>query len=96
VHPVSEKKIQLKAGRYGPYVTDGEINASLARDADPNTLTLEDAVNLLSARAAKVAEGGGPRRKRGAKPKQVAAPKTPKKKATKKSKAKAKPEPESE
>ncbi len=96
VHPVSEKKIQLKAGRYGPYVTDGEINASLARDADPNTLTLEDAVNLLSARAAKVAEGGGPRRKRASKPKQAATPKAPKKKSAKKTKAKTKSEPEGE
>lgn len=30
-HPVSEKMITLKSGRYGPYITDGEINASLPR-----------------------------------------------------------------
>src|SRR5690606_19153294 len=30
-HPVSEKEIVLRSGRYGPYVTDGEINASVPK-----------------------------------------------------------------
>jgi len=37
-------------GRYGPYVTDGETNASLPRGADPQALTVEDALRLLEAR----------------------------------------------
>ena len=44
--------VRLLEGRYGPYVTDGEYNGSLARGADPNGLTLEQAVSLiLEARA---------------------------------------------
>ncbi|MBX7138075.1 MAG: type I DNA topoisomerase [Oligoflexia bacterium] len=57
-HPVSEKMIALRSGRYGPYVSDGEINASLQRGSDPEKLTLEDAVNLINARAAYVATNG--------------------------------------
>ena len=45
----------IKAGRFGPYVNWGKINATLPRDADPTSLTLEDAVTLLAAKA----QGGG-------------------------------------
>ena len=38
-------------GRYGPYVTDGTTNASLPKGIDPATLTLEQARELLEARA---------------------------------------------
>jgi DNA topoisomerase-1 len=38
-------------GRYGPYVTDGQTNASLPKTADPAALTLEQAMELLKARA---------------------------------------------
>jgi DNA topoisomerase-1 len=42
----------IKEGRYGPFVTDGETNASLkpAEGDSPDTVTLERAVALLSAR----------------------------------------------
>jgi DNA topoisomerase-1 len=51
-------------GRYGPYVTDGEMNASIPKGADPATLSLEEARGLLEARR-NVA--GSPRdRRRGA------------------------------
>jgi DNA topoisomerase-1 len=73
-HPVTEKVMQIKSGRYGPYVTDGEINASLPQGSDPAALTVEEAAALIDARATKIAEGGGK------KPKKKAAPKKEKEK----------------
>jgi DNA topoisomerase-1 len=57
-HPESGKAISIKSGRYGPYVTDGEINASLPQGGDPEALTMEEAVALLAARAAKAPTKG--------------------------------------
>jgi DNA topoisomerase-1 len=75
--PVTGKPIELRDGRYGLYVTDGETNASLPKDASGDTLTFEQAVSLLEARAA---AGPSKKAKRGAKaPK--AATKSPAKKA---------------
>jgi DNA topoisomerase-1 len=51
--PVSGKPIVLKEGRFGPYVTDGETNASLRRGDDPEAVTLDRAVELLAERRAK-------------------------------------------
>ena len=45
--------IKVMKGRYGPYVTDGKINATIMSDTDPMSLTLEDAQTLIAARAAK-------------------------------------------
>lgn len=53
VHPDSKAPINILNGRYGPYVSDGEINASLPRGSDPEKVTLEDALGLLAERAAK-------------------------------------------
>src|SRR3954468_4130647 len=50
--PTTKREITLKSGRYGPYVTDGETNASLKNGDDGDTLTLERAAELLSARRA--------------------------------------------
>ena len=50
--PDNGAPVKLLAGRYGPYVTDGTTNASLPKDADPAATTLEQAVELLRARAA--------------------------------------------
>ncbi|MBX5473390.1 MAG: type I DNA topoisomerase [Thermoleophilia bacterium] len=61
--PVSGRPIVLKAGRFGPYVTDGETNASLRRGDDPETLTLERAVELLAERRAQ-GPAKRPRRRR--------------------------------
>ncbi len=49
--PVTSNPVQLLAGRYGPYVTDGVTNASLPRGTSPEEVTLEYALNLLKARA---------------------------------------------
>ena len=51
----------LKEGRFGPYVTDGETNASLRRGDDPDTVTIERAAELLAERRS----GPAPKRKRG-------------------------------
>jgi DNA topoisomerase-1 len=62
--PVGGKEIVLKEGRFGPYVTDGETNASLRKGDDPETVTLDRAVELLTERRAKgPAKKGGRRRK---------------------------------
>ena len=62
--PVAGKPIVLKEGRFGPYVTDGETNASLRKGDDPATVTLDRAVELLAERRAKgPAKRGGRRRK---------------------------------
>ncbi len=52
-HPESGKEIKVMAGRYGPYVSDGATHATLPKTADPKTVTLDEAVALIDAKAAK-------------------------------------------
>jgi DNA topoisomerase-1 len=47
------KRLVVKDGRFGPYVTDGETNASLRRGDEPESLTVERALELLAERRAK-------------------------------------------
>jgi DNA topoisomerase-1 len=82
--PVTEKPMVIKDGRFGPYVTDGEYNASLRSGQTPEELTVEQASEML---AEKRAKGPAPK-KRAAK---KAAPKSDepaKKAAAKKTAAK--------
>ena len=51
-HPGDGKPITLKSGRYGPYVQHGKLNATLPRDMNPDTVSLEQAVELLAIKAA--------------------------------------------
>jgi DNA topoisomerase-1 len=51
--PASGRAIVLRDGRFGPYVTDGETNASLRRGDTPDGVTLERATELLAERRAK-------------------------------------------
>jgi len=51
-HPDSDAEIVLKKGRYGPYVTDGSINASLPKAVEVDDLTLEQAIEMLAKKAA--------------------------------------------
>jgi DNA topoisomerase-1 len=51
--PGTARQIVLKDGRFGPYVTDGETNASLRRGDSVESVTLERAVELLAERRAK-------------------------------------------
>ena len=52
--PVSGKPVTVRTGRYGPYVTDGEVNASLRQGDSPETITIERAAELLAARRERV------------------------------------------
>ncbi len=81
--PDTEKPIVVKDGRFGPYVTDGETNASLRKGDDVEELTMERALELLADRRAR-----GPAKKKKAPAKKKAAAK--KKKAPAKKKAAAK------
>lgn len=46
--PMTGAKILIKDGRFGPYATDGKTNASLGKKRDPQTITLEEAADLLA------------------------------------------------
>ncbi|EQA97992.1 DNA topoisomerase I [Sphingobium baderi LL03] len=76
-HPRTEAEIKLMAGRYGPYVTDGTTNATLPKTIEQDALTLEEAAQLIDARAAAAPAKKG----RKAAPKKAAAKKAPVKKA---------------
>jgi DNA topoisomerase-1 len=52
-HPSEDGQIEIYAGRYGPYVEHGKIRATLPKSVEPESLTLEEALELLSAKAAK-------------------------------------------
>ena len=51
--PVSGQPVLVKEGRFGPYVTDGEVNATLRKDDDPEAITLERAAELLADKRAR-------------------------------------------
>ena len=53
VHPESGVAVRVLDGRYGPYVTDGTTNASVPRGTDPESLTLDQGIELLRERAAR-------------------------------------------
>ena len=72
-HPEKGGPVVAKNGRYGPYVSHDGVNATLPADKTHETVTLEEALALIDARAAK---GGG---KKGGGKKKAA----PKKKAAK-------------
>ncbi|TDB89991.1 type I DNA topoisomerase [Actinomadura sp. KC216] len=57
--PASEKPVVVKEGRFGPYVTDGETNASLRKGDEVESITIQRAAELLAERREKVAAGGG-------------------------------------
>jgi len=71
-HPRTEAEIKLMEGRFGPYVTDGTTNATLPKSISPDALTLEEAAQLIDARAAMPPKG---KVKKKATPKKKAAPK---------------------
>lgn len=72
--PVSERPVVVKDGRFGPYVTDGETNATLRKDDEVETITPERGYELLAEKRAR-----GPVKKTA---KKAPAKKTTAKKAT--------------
>jgi DNA topoisomerase-1 len=102
-HPQRGGPILVKKGRYGPYVTNNGINATIPDNIVPDEITLDAAVGLIEARAEKTGAKPVPRRKgprkadaRVAKPAADAAPKAGKvsaKAPAKKTAAKAKAKP---
>jgi DNA topoisomerase-1 len=51
--PVSGKPMVVKEGRFGPYVTDGETNATLRKDDEPESITPERGAELLAEKRAR-------------------------------------------
>jgi DNA topoisomerase I len=79
--------ITVRAGRYGPYVNQGKVNATLPKDLKPEDVTVEQAIALIAARAEATGTKKAPARKAAAK--KPAAKKAPAKAtATKKPAAK--------
>jgi len=73
-HPDKGGPVVVKNGRYGPYVSHDGVNATLPSDMTPEAVTLEQALPLLDARAAR---GTGKKPKRSAAPGKVAAKPVP-------------------
>jgi DNA topoisomerase-1 len=84
-HPETGDPVKVLAGRFGPYIASGGVNANVPKGTDPANVTMEQAVALLAERAAKPSGGKKP-----AKAKAKAAPKAKaaKPKAAAKSKTK--------
>ena len=88
--PVSGKPVKVRDGRFGPYVTDGETNATIPRGDSVEDITFERATELLAIKRAKgPAKKKAPARKAAAK--KPAAKKSTAKKPAAKSAAAAKP-----
>lgn len=58
-HPADQAPIGLYEGKYGPYVKHGDVSASIPKDVDPATVTVEQAVEWIAAR------GGGKAKPKG-------------------------------
>ncbi|TNE60735.1 MAG: type I DNA topoisomerase [Alphaproteobacteria bacterium] len=84
-HPADEGPVRVLDGRYGPYVNHGKVNATLPKGTEPESVTMEQALEWLAAKADKKGTGKkAPARKAPAK--KAAAKKAPAKKPAAKSK----------
>ena len=61
--PKTKETLVLKEGRYGPYISNGKVNASLGQKYTPDSITLEIAIELINAKKS------APKRKRKSKKK---------------------------
>jgi DNA topoisomerase-1 len=92
--PETGKPIELRDGRYGPYVTDGQTNASIPKDMEIGSVTHDVALRLLADRAARAPRKPARRSPaRKASRKKATGKKTPRKKAARKPAKRKKPEP---
>ncbi|MBF0561941.1 MAG: type I DNA topoisomerase [Alphaproteobacteria bacterium] len=67
-HPDTGKPVTVRAGRFGPYVKCGDLMATLPKGADPETISLAEALEILKAKAAKGKPAKGGKSAKGAKP----------------------------
>jgi DNA topoisomerase-1 len=89
-HPADKAPVEVCSGRYGAYVRHGKINATLPKDITPEAVTLEEALELIAAKAAKGGTGKAKTARKPAAKKATTKVKTAKEKASVKPKATAK------
>ncbi|HSG70098.1 MAG TPA: topoisomerase C-terminal repeat-containing protein, partial [Planctomycetaceae bacterium] len=82
-HPDDEQPVNIFEGRYGPYIKHGKINATLPKDRELESVTLEEALVLIAEKAAQK----GVKTKKKAATKKSTKKKSAKKKTTKKKKS---------
>ena len=82
-HPDDKAPVEICSGRYGPYARHGKVNATLPKDMSPDKVTLEQALELIAAKAAKGGAGKGAKKPAAKAAKPKAAAKTAKAAATK-------------
>ncbi|MDD5612671.1 MAG: DNA topoisomerase, partial [Gallionella sp.] len=75
-HPEDNASVEICSGRYGPYARHGKINATLPKGVSPEAFTLEEALELIAAKAAKgpASKGKATRKPAAAKVENKAAP----------------------
>ncbi len=73
-HPESGDPVEVFEGRYGPYVKHQKVNASLPKDREIDSITMDEALDLIAARAASKGSKSG---KKGGAKKATATKKTP-------------------
>ena len=71
-HPSGEGRIEIYAGRYGPYVQHAKIRATIPKSIEPETLTMDEALGLLAEKATKDEANGKSASKKSATRKPVA------------------------
>jgi DNA topoisomerase-1 len=79
--PVTGKNLEIKTGKFGPYVTDGVVNATIPSTRDPQSISFDEALELIATREERMrAQGKDPRpvKKAPGAPKAPAAAKTAK------------------
>jgi DNA topoisomerase-1 len=52
-HPVDRSPVDVCSGRYGPYVRHGKVNATLPKNVSPESISFEEALELIAAKASK-------------------------------------------